>query len=153
MVMIFNLENDFISWTIHGMTRHFNFWIIEPRASLVQNWTLRKLHKFETRIYMILLFFPSKWHLISLKFDLDGFCMTIRSHAYIVVVVSDTGRSYAETSESLASPRHSPRSTLEAISTLSPPHSNQRTYCSGSPSSSTSGMHLSPRNSFPHRWK
>lgn len=98
-------------------------------------------------------FFPSKWHLISLEVDLDGFCMTIRSHAYFVVVVSDTGRSYAEASESLASPRHSPRSTLEAISTPSPPHSNQRTYCSGSPSSSTNGMHLSSGNSFPHRWK
>ncbi|XP_058100256.1 mitogen-activated protein kinase kinase kinase 5-like isoform X2 [Magnolia sinica] len=55
----------------------------------------------------------------------------------------ETGQSYHETSESAAASRHSPRSTLEAIPSLSPPHSNHGTR--GSSSSSVNllnGLHL-----------
>ncbi|XXG49175.1 hypothetical protein AAC387_Pa02g3429 [Persea americana] len=63
----------------------------------------------------------------------------------------ETGR--AGTSESAASPRHSPRSNLEAISSQSPPHSNQSTYSSSLPSTSPNRTHLATGNASPFTWK
>lgn len=60
----------------------------------------------------------------------------------------ETGQPYHGTSKSAAASRHSPRSTLEAIPSLSPPHSNHSTQNS-SPSNAPNRIHPGAGNSQP----
>ncbi|KAK9165275.1 hypothetical protein Scep_000466 [Stephania cephalantha] len=61
---------------------------------------------------------------------------------------SETGQQpHTETSNAAASSRHSPRSTLEALPSLSPPHSKHSTHVSKFPSNAADDLHLSSRNS------
>lgn len=60
----------------------------------------------------------------------------------------ETGQPYHGTLKSAAASRHSPRSTLEAIPSLSPPHSNHSTQNS-SPSNAPNRIHPGAGNSQP----
>ncbi|KAK9129616.1 hypothetical protein Sjap_010103 [Stephania japonica] len=61
---------------------------------------------------------------------------------------SETGQQpHPETSNAAASSRHSPSSTLEAIPSLSPPHSKHSTHVSKFPSNAADDLYLSSRNS------
>ncbi|KAJ4964511.1 hypothetical protein NE237_024450 [Protea cynaroides] len=52
-------------------------------------------------------------------------------------------QSHPETCESAVGIHHSPRSTLEALPSLSPPHSNHMTYSAGSSKNVLNGIHVS----------
>ncbi|XP_077216598.1 mitogen-activated protein kinase kinase kinase 5-like [Tasmannia lanceolata] len=62
----------------------------------------------------------------------------------------ETALSHPETSKSTAASRHSPRSTLEAIPSLSPPHSNHSSHNSGASLNVPNGFHLGAGNNRPY---